>query len=30
MGRGLAMSLAADEQSMRIALDQAQNAWLVG
>jgi len=24
------MSLAADEQSMRIALDQAQNAWLVG
>ena len=24
------MNLAADEQSMRIALDQAQNAWLVG
>jgi tRNA(adenine34) deaminase len=24
------MSLAADEHAMRIALDQAQNAWLVG
>jgi tRNA(adenine34) deaminase len=24
------MSLPADEQAMRIALDQAQNAWLVG